>query len=621
MAWASIDPSGPHLAIGCAKAEQHLCLQIPGCNVSRSDGIWRCPLSWGSYVAFRCSWREQPVEESPVLAQWAASQWQDVLIAYELRSRMDAGERVLTELSEIEGAQRLFPFQRGGVSWLVTQKRAALTDPRGNGKSPQLIRAFQVLRMRGVKGPALIVAPPPAVREWARKLDAWAPELTVRTVYGTALRRRQALEEPADVYVIGWPTLRFHTRLAAYPSQAFVRCPEHGGTDDRVTPGRCEVHPKELNGIAFSVIIPDEAHRMKDARSKQTRGVWWLAGEAEYFWPATGTISAETIADVWPILHGIDPKDAPARSRYLDLYAEKRLQWHGGAEILGLKPETERFYHTAVQPTMRRIPRELARPQQPPLLPPEFRYPEMTPAQAKLYRQVKREFLADIDGRGTMVPDNAVVRFSRLCQLAGATIDLGDGEDADGFTKQRVKLCRPSNKADDILDFLEDNPGPLVVAANSPQLVALCREKLHEHKITSTAIIGGMNYDQQDAAQQAFQNGDVQVIFITAAGSEAIDLFRASVIYFAQPDPSFMSRDQKVGRVDRMGQQYAVRQVYAITPGTVDKRLYDLGCEKEERANQVTRDFDLMRWIVQGDDNDGTASTGAAERTGLGADY
>jgi hypothetical protein len=472
MAWAAIDTDKNSLAIGCSEAEQHLCLQIPGCNYSKKDRIWRAPLSWGTYVAFRCSWRSQPVVESPALLDWAASRWQDVRLAYGLRSKMDAGGRVHAEIADIEGGmgggKSLFPYQRGGVEWLVTEKRCALTDPRGNGKSPQLIRALQVLRARGLEGPALIISPGPAVREWARKLAAWAPELRVQTVLGTALRRRQALEESADVCVIGWGTLRYHTRLASYPSQAFVRCPECGGTDDRVTPGRCEVHLKELNSRHFPVVIPDEAHRMQDARSKQTRAVWWLASQAEYFWPATGTITGDTIAEVWPILHAIDPQSWPARARYLDLYADKQLSWHGGAEILGLKPETEQYFHTAVQPVMRRIPRELARPHQPPLLDPEFRYPEMSPQQAKLYRQIRKELLADLPGSGTLVPASALVRFSRLCQLASSSIDLSEAEDLDGFTKQQVDLCLPSNKADDILAFLEDNPGPLVVAASSP---------------------------------------------------------------------------------------------------------------------------------------------------------
>jgi hypothetical protein len=65
-----------------------------------------------------------------------------------------------------------------------------------------------------------------------------------------------------------------------------------------------------------------------------------------------------------------------------------------------------------------------------------------------------------------------------------------------------------------------------------------------------------------------------------------------------EPDTSFLQREQKIGRVDRYGQQHAVRQVYALAPGTVDRHRYQLGCEKAERHNSVARDPDLLRWIL-----------------------
>ena len=624
MAWAAIDPSGPYLAIGAANAEHGLCKQIPGCNYRKADRIWRAPLSWAAYVAFKTVWAMQPVVESPALLDWAASAWQDVLIDYGLRSQLDVQPGELRSLlDELDDAtppnpvtgrpRRLFPYQRADVQWLVLQKRRMLASPRGSGKSPPLLRGIQVLHRRGTGTPALLVCPGPAVLAWRDKLNEWAPELDVRVVAGTALRRREALEDRSGhVYIIAWPNVRLHTRLAAYPSQAFLRCPEHDGVDDRITPARCEVHDKELNFIPWVTVIADESHRMKDARSKQTRAVQHLAWQAEYFWPATGTPAAENIGDFWPQGRAIDPPSFPAKHRYLDLYAVKNLNYHGGTEILGVRPDTERAYHATVQPLMRRIPREISRPMQPKLLDPEFRYPEMTPAQARTYKQMTKHLLAEFEGYGTVVPANVLVRFRRLNQLASAMIAPEDGEDGDGFSALRVKMCLPSSKADDLLSFLEDNPGPLVVAAESPQLVELCERKLAEAKITSVKIIGGMSHDAQYQAQKHFQDGQVRVCFITAAGAEAIDLYAASTIYFIQPDPSFLSRDQKIGRVDRIGQEFPVRQVYAISPGTLDRRMYQLGCDKQERAAQLTRDADLLRWLVQGDDNDSTAGFATA---------
>jgi SNF2 family DNA or RNA helicase len=235
-------------------------------------------------------------------------------------------------------------------------------------------------------------------------------------------------------------------------------------------------------------------------------------------------------------------------------------------------------------------------------LEPVFRYPEMTPGQARVYKQLKKELLADIDGY-TMVPALSVTKFGRLCQLAASSIELVDGEDRDGFTTQKVELTLPSSKVDDLMEFLSDNPGQLVVAASSPRLIELAERKLAAAKISHCKIVGGMSEGDKYQAARWFQDGQCRVIMITDAGGESITLTAADTIYFLQPEPSFLKRDQKISRVDRIGQPNAVRVVYSITPGTVEERLFQLGNDKEERAGSVTRDADLLKWIVTGDDH------------------
>lgn len=625
MAWAAIsvdeDNGMPSLAIGCAKAENSLCEQIPGCNFSKKDGIWRLPLSWPGYVAFRTIWASQPVTQTAHLLDWAASAWADVQIAYGLRRQMDGGDRLLAELADIEHTQQndaaggpgcyLFPFQRGGVDWLVTQQRVVLNDPQGNGKTPQCIRAVQVLQGRGLGSgcPALVVCAGAMIYGWRDEFAKWAPELSVRVVSGTALRRRQALEdEPADVYIISWPNLRMHTRLAAYPGQRLVKCDEHGGVGGK-TAAQCEVHLKELNAISWRVFIADEAHRMKDAKSKQTRAAWQLAFSTPCFWPVTGTLIGDSIEDLWPVTHALDPRGFPAKSRFLDLYAVREHAWHGGTEILDLRPDTKASFHASVQPLVRRIPKELARPQMPPRMPPVFRYPEMSPKQLAAYRQMKKTLLADLDDGSTIVSASSLTAFTRLCQLAASSVETRDGEDAQGFTRQLVDLALPSSKADDLLDYLSDNPGQLVVAANSPRLVELAEQKLASAKITHCKIIGEQNDIEKYRAQEWFQAGDCRVIFITKAGSESITLTAASAIFFLQPQPSYLAREQAIGRVDRIGQQFPVQVIHSITPGTVEKGLYLLGNAKEERAGSVTSDKDLLRWIAEGGEDREPAGT------------
>lgn len=457
--------------------------------------------------------------------------------------------------------------------------------------------------------PALIVCRGSMVYGWQDELRDWAPELVVRTVSGTALKRRRALVGDggellplADVYIISWPNLRMHTRLAPYWGQTMVKCDQHGGTTGKSV-AQCEVHEKELNQIPWAVVVADEAHAMRDAKSKQSRAASYLMQRAPYAWPVTGTPVADHAGDFWPLGHALDPASFPVKSRYLDLYAIKDYAFHGGTEIMGLRPENEHAFHALVQPLIRRIPKQVVRPYMPDRLPVIFRYPEMEPKQAAAYREIKKQALATLTPGVTTVPANAGVLFARLCQLSSSMLESVDGEDRAGFTTQAIELVFPSNKVTDLTEFLDDNPGQLVVAANSPRLIALAEKRLGELKIPCTKIIGGVGDASKHERIRWFQEGQVRVIFLTSgAGGEGVTLTASDTLYFMQPNPSFLATDQMIGRVDRIGQHNPVRVVYSISKGTVDERLYKLGTDKAERAMQVTQDAGLLRWIIAGDE-------------------
>lgn len=604
MAWA--EQMGDQLWIGAAKAEHGLCLQIPGCRLDQADGIWKMDLTWPGLVAFRAVWSAQPIELGPALQSWEQVKWAEISQRMALRTTLDATDpELLTQLTGMEqdGGPQLKPTQRGHVEWLVRWRRCILGDPMGNGKTPPLIRALQVIGPDAL--PAVVICPDSAPLAWKRKIETWAPQLRVQVVMGTALNRKKALATEADVYILLWSNVRYHTRLAPYPSQRFLVCPEHKGVDPKITAARCEVHPKELNGMRISTVIADECHRMANPRSKQSRAVQWLAHHAENFWAVTGTLTVNDVGDLWPALHALDPRGWPVRTKYIDLYAEKTLNWQGGTESIELNPRWADYFHAAVDPCFRRIPVRDGRPER---QEPEYRYPAMEPKQARLYKAITKDLLASLPTGHTVMPDNSAVKFTRLVQLASSAIEIYEGEDSLGFSDDRVKVCLPSNKANDLIEFLADNEGQWIVSCFSPDLVELCERKLNDAGIGHEKITGGMSVADKDQAALLFQaNPLVRVIFLTAAGGESIDLQNARGVVFLQPNPSFVMREQIIGRADRHGAQWPIRTVYMISPGTVDERLHELGNVKDGRHTTVTRDPEMMRWVIDAGE---TASAG-----------
>ena len=602
---ADIEPgSDPlQLAVSCSRAEIEITKQIPGMTIS-PDGLWRTALTWPAWVALCVAFERQPLWTSPELQAWVAGKFTEIQARYAMREAGDCPPEWLEPLLALESTDgpKLTPAQRGDAAWLLAFRRVISGGRRGNGKTPPLIRALQYLHATGDGCPALVICPDSAPREWQRKLARWAPELRTVIIKGSARQRREAIDKiargEADVAIILWQVVRFHTRLAPYPGQAMTKCDKHGGSMGKTT-AQCELCLKELNMITWQTIIPDECHRMANPGSKQTRAVQWLMHRTENAWPTTGTLTVNSVADLWPVLHGLDPNAHPVRSRYLDMWAVQAFAFMGkGKVVLDLRADHAEAFYQVVRPMFRRIHHQIARAGQPGLADIEFRYPEMTPRQAAAYKSLSRAGLAEL-ASADLVPANSVVKFTRLCQLTAAMIEVYDAEDAAGFTTTgNVRLCTPSHKVDDLLEFLATEPGQWIVACTSPQLVGLAARALTEAEITWTKITGGMTGDAKDDAQQAFQRGDHRVILVTSAGGESIDLQAAEGIAWLQPDPSFTGREQMTGRGDRWGQTREFRQVYFITPGTIDVRLYALGLGKEERHEQIITDAALLRWIM-----------------------
>lgn len=635
MNWAEIDPADDlKIAIGCTLTDNFLAEQVPGCNFQKARGYWTAPKSWASYVIIRLLFPS--ISYGPAITAWAAAAYAGVEQSWAMRQSLDT---VIPEhaarLDELDAGRppgrRLFTHQRGGASWLAWVQRGLCGDPQGNGKTPQVIRALQLSGQSAL--PALVICTPAAVINWGREFADWAPELRVQLVMGGAAKRRKAIlsyhdeegSRPPDVMVMAWPSVRLHTRLAPYPSLAFKRCVAHGGASPKITAATCEVHDKELNDIQWGTVVVDEAHRMQDAKTAQTRAVWWLMANARARWPVTGTPVADNIGSLWAIGHGMDPASFPAKGKYLDLFAIRAYNFRGGAEIQSIRPDTEHVLQSFVQPMIRRIPREIALPFLPPRMPMKFRYPEMSPPQARLYKQLRDQALAVMPDGTVFIPDNGLVKFTRMCQLASSMIKVTETQGADPEDwDQQVALTSPSGKVDDLAEFIrDDGDAPLVVCANSPALLRLAQDRLESLKIRCSLLAGksdGMTSQGQQDAIDAFQAGKVQVILVSIrAGGESITLTRSNTVFFLQPTPSYLQRDQMIGRVDRIGSQVhdSIRLITSITADSVEQRLYSLGDDKEERSGQITRDPDLLRWVIRsGDGSDDTSIPQAAGHEG-----
>lgn len=570
---------------------------IPGANWRPREYVWSVPVSWAACKTLRGVFHDD-LAIGPELTEWA---WD------EMNSRVNPSLalRLSTDLNHFTDYRSktgfaLFPFQRAGAKFLATARQALLADEMGTGKTVQTIMGLKTLHDAGFDVfPVIIIAPNSMKITWKREFDEWWPGLAVQVIKGSATERRKQLEASWDVYVMNWESVLLHSRLAPYGSVALRRCPEHGGSDPKVTTARCEVHIKELNKIAFRSVVVDEAHRMKNPAAKQTRAIWAVQHQAtvENRFALTGTPIAQHPGDLWSIMHGISPREYPTKTKYVDRYGLLSWNSYGGMDIIGIRPDTKDEFYSILDPRMRRMPKDLVLPFLPPKIPIR-RYAEMSAKQRKQYEMMTNDLIARLDS-GLLLSTNALAQLTRLVQFSSSCADVTEVDDGSGGIEVKVRLTAPSNKVDELLNLVEDLPDdePIVVMAASRQLIMLANAELERKKISTRLIVGGITPDQRQVAVDDFQSGRARIILCTiAAGGVGITLTRSRTMVFLQRSWSMIDNRQAVDRVHRIGSEIheSIRVIDIVSPGTVEERQLLMLREKEERLEEILRDRDTL---------------------------
>lgn len=637
-------PKGEKLLIRCRLTDQSQVQRIPGANWSDAFDGWLVPPSHGACLVARHLFGEA-LEAGARLAEasqsWGSlAAWRSYLAGLLERPPPGASDWLPWDLAPAG----LYGFQAVDAMWMNLAPGSLLTNEPGTGKTISAINELIVLEKQGINcKPALVVCPSSVKSVWAAEFAKWAPEWDVKIVSGGAVKRKKILEGGADAFVMSWQTLRTHTRLAPYGNVRFKRCPEHDGEWKPAPPGaprepmftasKCEAHPKELNSIALQMVILDEAHRLMHPESLQTRAAWHVAWQAPRRIALTGTPAEDTISDLWPILHAIAPLAFPVRGKFVELFAIEEHKFWGGFETLGLNPVTRDLYYQVTQPYIRRVQKKLVLPQLPDKVF-EYRYPEMSPGQRKIYVQMRDEMLARLDE--IVVAPNPLTQAQRLSMFASATPQVnliqcpackqapGWMANADWVTEmpaeaywvacekcsgtaqvQEIDLIMPSCKVDDLVEFIEDEgrERPLVVASESKRLLALTSLKLRAEKIRHVSLSGNISEDERTTIVRQFQEGAVPVILLTPqTGGEGITLTRSDTIFIMMPSYSSRVNLQVQDRVHRIGSEVhdSIRVITQVVPDTIDERKEEILAGKAGRIDEITRDSERLRWLLKG---------------------
>lgn len=590
-----LSETNKHIVINAEWRFKELCKSIPGAKWDATTMVWSVPTSWATCLALRSTFKNDLII-GPRLTEWAGQ---------ELANRITPANE-LRELETLEDPlnEDLFPHQRAGVKFLATARRALLADEPGLGKTAQAIRALKLLQENGTPiFPALIVCPNTLKKNWKREFDKWWPGLDIQIIKGSATQRRKQFDEPAQVFIINWESLRGHSRLAPYGSVALARCKDCGGHDEKVTENRCEVHKRELNGIDFKAVIADEIHRSKEPKSKQSRALWAATGDADIRYALTGTPIANNVLDLWSILHWISPEEWPSKTRWIDRMVNTMLNAFGGMMVLGIKPHMEPEFYAALNPRMRRMLKAKVLPWLPEMMF-ERRDVEMSTKQKKAYDQMRDMMIAELEGGEAITAPSALTQTIRLLQFASSYAEIAANEETGEI---KAILADPSCKVDALMDDIKSGDfgnDSVAVCAVSRQLIYLLSAALTKEKIAHGLITGAQTEDERQQAVDDFQAGKIKWILFTAqAGGVGITLTAARRLIMLQRPWSLVDHRQALDRVHRIGSEIhdSIIVTDYVTEGTIEERVIQVLETKADNFEQIVRDKDKLLTLLKDD--------------------
>jgi SNF2 family DNA or RNA helicase len=569
--------------------EKPLVKSIPGSRYVPKQECWVVPLTVASYVQLRGVFPNATFSDEYVV--WVREFYATTITpARTLRG--------LTEYPHVTYDDRLHGYQNAAVPWAQYVGSGVLGDEMGLGKTVEML---WTLRALPDSLPALVACPNSVKDHWRDRTKTWYPDATPYLVEGSAVKRGKIIEEarkdPTALVIINIESARLFSRLAPFGSVKLQRCrecdPKFG--DENLTPSRCHVHPKPLNGFGFKTVVIDEIHRIASPGSQQTRALWALGHDpsVKYRWGMTGTLIRNNPIDLWSVMHFVAPDEFPTKSQFAERYALMSWNAHGGMDVLGLRPDTSAEFFALFDWRYRRMLKAVVATQLPPKVY-STRYVELGRTQRKMYDELHEDMTTHDEAGELIVTPDVLVTRTRKAQLSVASLAVVEKVDEDDPTTWKMALCEPSPVLDElelVMDELGDEQ--FAVGAVSKQLINLLSYRLTKRGIEHGLITGDVTPTQREQALKRLRAGQVRMMLFTVqAGGTGVDMSCVRNLIFIQRPDSMIDYLQAEDRAHRIGSEKhdSVNIIHIVARDTVEAEKSANIAEKLKRLEEINRD-------------------------------
>lgn len=442
-----------------------------------------------------------------------------------------------TEIPAPPGLSYL-PYQRAGISYAMERSGTLVSDEMGLGKT---IQAIGVINADPQVREVLVICPASLKLNWARECQRWlvrASSIEVRNGSRKASHTDELGAERVRVVIVNYDVLGKHSDLAAVP---------------------------------WDIVICDEAHMIKNPKTKRAKLTRALVEGAKRRLLLTGTPICNRPIELWPLLQLVAPErwDPAGRVRgtlvdagqgagffrFAKRYCNAREQWvsrykkvwdFSGSSNL---PELQEELRASCM--VRRLKADVLA--------------ELPPKR----RQVIR-LSADADAKRALKAEGTVSELADYAAMA-----LEETGEAPAFAelsavRHATSLAKAPLAAAAIAAALEEGDQKVVVFAHHKDVIDVLERELS--RFGAAKIVGDTAHADRQAAVDRFQTDATCRVIIGSIGAMGVGLTltAASWVVFVEMDwvPGNMS--QAEDRCHRIGQTNSVLVQHLVLEGSID---------------------------------------------------
>lgn len=434
----------------------------------------------------------------------------------------------------------LYPFQREAVEFLYSiNGRAIIADEMGLGKTIEALAYVQLVSEK-----TLIISPATVLYKWENECKKWVPDKTVE-VFPTGAGELTG----TDIHIMSYGIM-----VSRY---------------------------EQIKEEAYDTVIFDESHLIKNGKAMRTRVAKALVKMGiPHILFLSGTPFMNRPGELFTMLNMLDPKGFSNYYQYAQRYCgaiyDGGMWYFPPNGISNTEELVQRLNYLMIRRTKQDVLHDL---------------PELTrsslPVKIKRteYEKARRDVREWLKGqdRELINPEHALTKLNVLRQIVGkekveAAVELAESVLQDG---KKVVLFAHHH---DVVDMLKEKLKAYKVGIISGNVTAKKRQKTIELF--------------QDSNQDLSSDSSLQVMIITTAGAEGIDLFAASDIIFVEREWTPAKEEQAESRLHRNGQTNPVNAWYIVATNTVDEKLDRMVRDKRKIFGQVIRTDEIVEHLL-----------------------